>query len=151
TFSTRRTGNATRGSRSAILMTPRRNASSNPGNETEAEGRQRAQFGSLIAAISASFVGVPVNSIDAAIEGALRQTVEALGVDHGAFYQSSGNGLMIAHRWPAENFETISNTRQADNLTWLADCLRRKTVLVLSQPEDRSAEKGQEEFLSRIG
>src|SRR6185295_11851835 len=125
TFSTRRTGNATRGSRSAILMTPRRNASSNPGNETEAEVRQRAQFGSLIAALSASFIGLPVNSIDAAIEGALRQTVEALGVDHGAFYQSSGNGLAIAHRWQAENFDSISHTRPPDNLSWLADALRR--------------------------
>jgi signal transduction histidine kinase len=126
-------------------------ASASLGNVGQAAVRQRAQFGSLIADLSASFVGLPVNCIDAAIEGGLRQTVEALGVDHGAFYQSTGNGLTVTHSWPAENFETNSDSKQADNLTWLADELRRKGLLLISKTQVASGETAKEEFLFRLG
>lgn len=120
-------------------------------NENQAAVRQRARFADLIADLAASFVGLPINCIDAAIEGGLHRTVEALGFDHGAFYQSSGQGLTVAHSWQVENFEAISELRQADNLTWLADRLRRTAVIVLSQPEARSGEIWQDDFLLRLG
>jgi signal transduction histidine kinase len=146
-----RMGNATRRGPSSVLLAPRRTASASLGNEGQAAVRQRARFASLIADLSASFVGLPVNCIDAAIEGGLRQTVEALGVDHGAFYRTTGHGLTVAHSWPAEPFEAISDTQQADNLTWIADGLRRKGVLLLSRSEVTSNETCKEEFLLRFG
>jgi len=145
-----RMGMAMRRGPSSVLLAPRRMAAK-LGDEGQAAVRQRTRFARLIADLSASFVGLPVDCIDAAIEGGLRQIVEALGVDHGAFYQITGNGLTVAHSWPAENFKAISDTEQADNSTWLADGLRRKGVLLLSQPQVPSDELCKEEFLLRLG
>jgi len=119
-----------------VLVTQRGTTRSE--KEAQAAVRQRARLGSLIADLSASFVGLPVNCIDAAIDGGLRQTAEALGVDHAAFYQNSRNGLTVGGCWPVENFEAISATKQAGDLTWIANRLCRKSVLVLSQSEGSS-------------
>ena len=113
--------------------------------------RERKRFEGLIADLSTSFVGLPVNCIDSAIGGALHQTVEACGFDRGAYYQGSGKGLKMTHSWPAENLDAISNIEQTDNLKWLAGRLRRKVVLVLSKAESTSAETDQKELLLRLG
>src|SRR6185295_17111263 len=106
-------GKAARRGSSSVLTGPRRMAFTRLASEGQAAVRQAGRFGSLIADLSASFVGMPVNCIDAAIEGGLRQTVEALGVDHSAYYQSTGNGLMVTHSWPPQDFEANSAGKQA--------------------------------------
>ena len=146
-----RMGNAMRRGRSSVLMTPRRNAPTIVENEGQAAVRQRARFGSLIADLSASFVAMPVDCIGAAIEEGLHQTVETLGVDHAAFYQTSGNGLTAAHCWPDEDFEAVSDIEQAGDLAWLAEGLRRKGVVLLSELERPSDEICKKEFLLRLG
>jgi signal transduction histidine kinase len=135
----------------SIGIAPRRRASVSLGNDDQAAAWQRVISASLIADLSASFVGIPVNCIDDAILGGLRQTVEALGVDHGAFYQSTGRGLTVAHAFPAQNPEAISYIEQADNLTWLADVLRHKGVLKLSQSKPAASKAFKDDFLCSLG
>ena len=108
-------------------------------------------LGSLIANLSASFVGLPVNRIDAAIDAALRETAGALGVDHAAYYQISGGGLTFTHSWPVQDFEADSDTQQPDDLTWIANELRRKRVLLLSNAQVSSNDTGKNAFLLSLG
>lgn len=117
----------------------------------QAAVRQQALLGRLVVDLSASFVGLPANCIDAAIQEALHHLTETLGVDHAAFYQSNANGLALAHSWPVEGLEGSSDVRHADDLTPLARSLRRKGVLVLSLSETPPNTTCEQDFLLRSG
>jgi signal transduction histidine kinase len=105
----------------------------------------------LVVDLSASFVGLPSNRIDAAIQEALFRVGEALEVEHTAFYQSKADGLAVAHSWPAERFEASSDAQHPDHLAQLARGLRRKRVLVISQFETTPDTTCAQDFLVRIG
>lgn len=145
----RRLAKATRPS--PALLTRRSGAFAASQKEGQAAVRPRARLGSFIVDLSASFVGLPANCIDAAIEQGLHHLAETLGVDHAAFYQSNGDGLAIAHSWPLERLEESSETRLADGLTPLVRSLRRKGVVVLSQSETSSDMACERTFLLRVG
>ncbi len=147
----RRLGNATHPGLFPAPRAQKGSASPSRGREGQAAVRKPARLGKLIADLSASFVGLPANCIDVAIEEGLRHLAETLGVDRAAFYQGKADGLAVAHSWPVERLEGSSDIRRADDLTPLARNLRRKGVLVLSQSEGPSDETCKEDFLLRVG
>lgn len=122
-----------------------------PDSGGQAAVRPRPQLETLIADLAASFVSLPAKQIDPAIGEGLHHLVEALGVDHAAFYQITGDGLAIVHAWPLERLEASSDSLKADDLAWLAGGLCRRSVLVISQPEALSGQTLEERFLSRLG
>ena len=120
-------------------------------NQAQAAFRHQGRLGRLIADLSASFVGLPANCIDPAIEEGLRHLVATLGVDLAAFYQSKEDGLAITHSWPIERLVAPPVAMQERDLNRLATSLRRQCVVVIEEPATCSDEISKQVFLLRPG
>ena len=55
----------------------------------------RLQFESLVADVSARFVNLPADQVDAEIEAAQRQIVEALGLDRSTLFELLPDGTLV--------------------------------------------------------
>ena len=69
-------------------------------DDVQEELEVRLRFETLLADLATSFVGLPADQVDGAIESAQRRIVEALGLDRSSLFQLNQNGEMeLTHLW----------------------------------------------------
>ncbi|HSD49995.1 MAG TPA: GAF domain-containing protein, partial [Candidatus Methylomirabilis sp.] len=81
---------------------------------------ERLEFERLLADVATSFVGLPADQVDGAIETAQRRIGETLGVDRSSLFQFSADGEMIlTHSWIASGFQPFpSQIRAREHFPW---------------------------------
>ncbi len=103
------------------------------------------QLERLISRLSANFINLPSDRIDAEIEGGLRQIVEALEIDRSSLTQVARGRDVVrtTHSWAASGFMRVpaSNTVA---LPWLLTRLRRGKPIVFSRLDELPPEAGEE-------
>ena len=99
----------------------------------------RLQFESLVADVSARFVNLPADQVDAEIEAAQRQIVEALELDRSTLFElmSDGRTLVFTHYWAQPGFpEPPKRVDAGEHFPWcVARLLRREIVSYTSLSE----------------
>jgi formate hydrogenlyase transcriptional activator len=99
----------------------------------------RLQFESLVADVSARFVNLPADQVDAAIEAAQRQIVESLGLDRSTLFEllPDGSTLVFTHYWARPGFpEPPKSVELYEHFPWIgARVLRREIVSYTSLTE----------------
>jgi formate hydrogenlyase transcriptional activator len=107
-----------------------------PASESEAVD-DRLQFESLVADVSARFVNLPGDQVDAEIETAQRQIVEALGLDRSTLFEllPDGSTIVFTHYWARPGFpELPKRVDLHEHFPWCAARLLRREIV--SVPRD---------------
>jgi signal transduction histidine kinase len=104
----------------------------------DASIRQRLRVETLLADLSAAFVKIPADQIDSQIEFALKQVVEALGIERSGFGTLSADGaLSITHSYEVPGFPPSPRVIVDQELPWYALQIRRGETLRLGRlPDD---------------
>jgi formate hydrogenlyase transcriptional activator len=120
-----------------------------------AEGiEQRLRFETLLADLSARFVGLPADGVDREIEGAQKQICQALGLDRSTLGQFLGpkGEPTFTHSWAAAGFEPNPLTPVGDLFPWLSETVRSgRTVCFASADELPEQAATDKETLRRLG
>ena len=131
------------------------NAKSGPVARDESEGRipvesdlreqlgARLQFERLLADLSATFVNVAADRVDAQIEEALSRLVDFLGVERSGFGQVSedSKAILVTHSFVAPGYPPLPPLILDDDLPWYAQQVRRGELMRFDRlPEDAPAE-----------
>jgi signal transduction histidine kinase len=98
-------------------------------------------FEKLLSDLSATFVRVSVQDIDAEIERCLRRIVLAMGVDRSTILQidPADGGLYVTHQWAREGIDTPDRgvrTNAAEAIPFLTGRIRAGQLVVLSSVEE---------------
>jgi len=92
----------------------------------------RLQFESLVADLSARFVNLPADQVDAEIEAAQRQIVEALGLDRSTLFEllPDGSTIVFTHYWAQPGFpEPPRRVDLHEHFPWCAARLLRREIV----------------------
>jgi transcriptional regulator with GAF, ATPase, and Fis domain len=114
-------------------------------------------FAEVVSEISARFVNLPAERIDAEVGNALRRVGEHLDVDLATLSQwtdSSKTGWMISHEWGSDAVggPHFLGTVIAAEYEWLSARLRKESPVMLSAPDDLPPEAVPERMtFERIG
>jgi FixJ family two-component response regulator/signal transduction histidine kinase len=103
---------------------------------------QRGAFEQLLAALSARFINLAADVVDAAITDALRQIVELLGVDRSQLIrlpQGSGEAD-VTHSWAREGVPAVLPKSIADSFPWVMRQLRAGQPVVVDSTNDVPAQ-----------
>lgn len=115
----------------------------------------KAQFEGLLMELSATFVNLPGDEVDARIEQGLRQIVQFLGIDRSTFaeFAEGGRELRSTHSYVEPGVPPFPQTVVDEQLPWYTGKLRRGDVLRFERlPEDLPAEAARErEYCERSG
>ncbi|HPI76028.1 MAG TPA: PAS domain S-box protein, partial [bacterium] len=112
--------------------------------------RYNFDFQSVVMDISAGFVGVGADNLDAALNDALKRLGEFLQVDRSYLFRVSEDGLFVdnTHEWCAEGISSeIENSKNIplDSLIWLKPKFTRGEAIAIDDvaalPLEASAEK----------
>jgi len=118
---------------------------------------RRAAIENLVATISAGFINVPASNINAAIDDALAQIGQAIGVDRCCIFRFSEDGTTISntHEWCAQGIPRARDDRQSipsDAVPWWMDKLHSFERIHIPRVSDLPASAGSEkEFLQARG
>src|SRR3954471_12241954 len=84
---------------------------------------ERLRFERLLADLSASFVNVAADSVDAQIEQALEQLVDFLGVERSSFGQISEDdtALLVTHSFVVPGYPPLPPLILNEDLPWYAE------------------------------
>ena len=115
----------------------------------------RLRFERLLTDLSATFVNVAADLVDAQIERALERLVDYLGVERSSFGQSSEDdkGLLVTHSFVVRGYPPFPQQVLDNNFPWYAEQVRRGEVMRFERlPEDAPAEAVNERMhITRTG
>src|SRR6478752_6395970 len=115
-----------------------------PGEPDLAEHLEaRLRFERLLTDLSATFVNVTADLVDAQIEHALERLVEFLGVERSSFGQLSadGRGMLITHSFVVPGYPPLPPLILDADLPWYSTQIRRGEVMRFARlPDDAPAE-----------
>src|SRR4051794_22724702 len=100
---------------------------------------ERLRFERLLTDLSATFVNVAPDLVDAQIEQALERLVDFLGVERGSFGQISGDdqAILATHSFVAPGYPPFPPTILDEDLPWYAGQVRRGELIRFDRlPED---------------
>jgi PAS domain S-box-containing protein len=108
---------------------------------TEAALKYRYDLEALIAALSAKFISLPLDEIDAGINDALRAIGEFAGVDRSYVFLYSDDGLYLnnTHEWCADGIESQIDRLQGlttDAFPWFKDSADRLEAIHIPRLDD---------------
>ena len=89
------------------------------------------QFESFVADVSARFVNLPADQVDAEIESAQRQIVEALGLDRSTLFEllPDGSTIVFTHYWARPGFpEPPKRVDVYEHFPWCAARFLRREI-----------------------
>ena len=116
---------------------------------------ERLRFETLLGDLSASFVSVPADQIDALIEDALRRIVQFLGVDRASFgeYLEAQRSLLVTHSYAEPGIPPMPPSILDDQLPWYTEKIRQGGLLCWHRlPEELPPEAVKErEYVTRVG
>src|SRR3954451_7690897 len=104
---------------------------------------ERIRFERLLADLSASFVNVAADLVDAQIERALERLVEFLGVERSSFGQISEDreAMLVTHSFVVPGYPPLPPLILNEDLPWYAERVRRGELMRFDRvPEDVPAE-----------
>jgi signal transduction histidine kinase len=104
---------------------------------------ERLQFERMLTDLSATFVNVAADLVDAQIEQALEQLVNFLGVERGGFGQMSedNTGILATHSFVVPGYPPLPPFIVENDLPWYAEQVRRGELMRFERlPEDAPAE-----------
>ncbi|MFI5340138.1 MAG: ATP-binding protein [Candidatus Methylomirabilales bacterium] len=129
-------------------------------NESSAHERsettleQKLEFERLLAELSAAFVAVPSDQLDATIDNWLRRIVEYLDIDRstiGEFSRDDGQ-IRVTHSWTRGGFAPLPMPLSENDLPWLAAMMHRGETVVFARLNDLPEEAWREkELMGRYG
>jgi transcriptional regulator with GAF, ATPase, and Fis domain len=76
-------------------------------------GLDQVRIERLVADLAARFVNIPPSEVDACIEDAQRQLVEALDLDRSTLFQVVNDDLVYTHSWSRPPFQVPAGTRDS--------------------------------------
>jgi formate hydrogenlyase transcriptional activator len=99
---------------------------------------ERLDFEQLIGELSMRFIDVPPDDLDAAIQGAQRRIVEALGFDGSTLCQLGEDGdLVQTHSWWCPEVAGLPKHMSArESFPWMLEKLRGGELVCLSSPDE---------------
>ena len=108
--------------------------------------RERLAHETLLSDLSAVFVNLPVDRIDAEIQQGMSRIANALHIDRGAVLQLSDDDAVVhvTHAWAAEGLNHAALGPLESGFAWGLDCIRRGEIAVVSRI-DEVADMGAEE------
>jgi two-component system, NarL family, sensor kinase len=104
---------------------------------------ERLRFERLLTDLSATFVNVAAELVDAQIEHALQQFVDFLGVERGSLGQVSedNKGILATHSFVVPGYPRLPAIILETDLPWYAEQVRRGELMRFERlPEDAPAE-----------
>jgi two-component system, NarL family, sensor kinase len=104
---------------------------------------ERLRFERLLTDLSATFLNVAADSVDAQIEQALKQLVDLLGVERGSFGQLSEDRKVIfaTHSFVVPGYPPLPPLILQENLPWYAAQVQRGELMRFERlPDDAPAE-----------
>jgi two-component system, NarL family, sensor kinase len=104
---------------------------------------ERLRFERLLTDLSATFLNLAADLVDAQIEQALKQLVEFLGVERGGFGQLSHDkkGILGTHSYVVPGYPPLPPLILQEHLPWYAAQLERGEVMRFERlPDDAPAE-----------
>ena len=104
---------------------------------------ERLRFERLLTDLSATFVNVAADLVDAQIEQALERLVDFLGVERGSFGQISedNKGILATHSFVVPGYPPLPPLILEEDLPWYAEQVRRGELMRFDRlPEDAPAE-----------
>ena len=124
--------------------TTRQAGGSGSGPETSGDPRppkrpeERLRFERLLTDLSATFVNVPADQVDAQIEDALRRLVEFLGVERGSLaeFDDGGGSLNVTHCYAVPGLPPAPRVITAGQLPWYTAQVRGGEVLRFGRMPD---------------
>jgi PAS domain S-box-containing protein len=106
--------------------------------------RNELRFETLLADLSASFVGLPADRIDGKIENAQRRICDCLGLDHSAVWQSSQiepGTLLLTHLYRDANLPPPPSRMDGDTFfPWTQRKIKMRETVCLASIMDAPAE-----------
>jgi len=105
---------------------------------------ERLVFETLLSDLSATFVSLPVDSIDREIERSLARMGEFLGLDHCMVLQFASVKAIVTHSWAAPGLEQSLPGGHEEVSEWSIEQLREGRILAYPRVEDMPAEAQQE-------
>lgn len=116
---------------------------------------ERMRFEALLVDLSAAFINLPADAVDAQIERGLGRIVKFLGVERGSLgeYAEDGRQIRITHSYAEPGFPPIPSVALDELWPWYAEQLRRGEILPLTRlPDDLPPEAAAErEYCDRSG
>ena len=115
---------------------------------------QRLQFETLLADLSARFVGLPAGELDREIEDAQKRICQALGLDRSTLTQFLGpeGGAMFTHSWAGEGFVPNSLIAVDELFPWASAEVRCGRSIQFATLEDLPVEAAIDKAtLQRLG
>ena len=104
---------------------------------------ERLRFERLLTDLSATFVNVAADLVDAQIEQALERLVDFLGIERSSFGQISEDdkAILVTHSFVAPGYPPLPPLILDEDLPWYAEQVRRGELMRFDRlPEDVPAE-----------
>jgi formate hydrogenlyase transcriptional activator len=115
---------------------------------------EKVQFESLVADLSARFVNLPADQVDAEIEGAQRRIVEALDLDRSTLFEllPDRSTMVFTHYWAQPGFaEPPKRVDLHEHFPWCASQLLQRRIVSYTSLSELPADCHDIKSLSRIG
>jgi PAS domain S-box-containing protein len=115
---------------------------------------QEANFEALLVGLSARFVNVPDEQLDAEIENAIRQLAAFLGMDQGALVQwgEDVGRSVVTHAWAAPGSSLVPAVSGRDVVPWIHRRIMAGESVLFSRVNELPPEaKGDMRFLRKAG
>jgi len=120
-----------------------------PPQDLHAELEERLRFEMLLTELSARFVGVTSESIDAEIVEAQRKIGQALGLDRSTLFQfEGGERFVVTHSWQVPGLEPFPSFLIKD-LPWIPGVIARGEEVCWQRIDDLPEEAAREKEIGR--
>ena len=98
----------------------------------------RLAFETLLSHLSAAFVNLPIEDMDAEIEGWLGRIGGLLQIDRATVVQmaSDAEDIKVTHAWAAEGLQHAPTLLPRDKFAWFLEQLGKGEILAISRVED---------------
>ncbi|MDX1382407.1 MAG: sigma 54-interacting transcriptional regulator [Thermoanaerobaculia bacterium] len=114
----------------------------------------RSRFDSLLADLSASFVNIAAEELDAQIQVGLERVSQFLGVDRSSIFRTDADTgtLRPSHSWRVDGAGPTPEVVSADGFRWIQALARRGETFAITSLDELPAEAEMERsYFSRLG
>src|SRR5512139_1867535 len=124
-----------------------------PGDSLPMQLEERIRFETLLADLSARFVGFPAEELDREIEDAQRRICETLGLDRSTLGQPSQDGVpQFTHAWAVPECIPAPHSPAAPLFPWATQQIQGGHTLRFSSVDELPAEAATDkETFRRVG
>ena len=125
----------------------------NPSEESlQAELEERVRFETLLADLSAKFVGLPPEALDQEIEESQRQICETLGLDQSTLGQPTKSGEEFTHSWATPGCAPVPRGPVGHLVPWCSQQINSGRMIRFTSVDELPSEADfDKDFIRRTG